>query len=55
MTFDDRVRIQKEVVMRVIPPEAESNEQTMYRAAILEDYKKALETGTVLSFPSDWE
>jgi len=53
--FDEKVQIQKQVVLGMIPPISESKEAEEYRKKIVIDFRKANAAGQMLSFPVDWD
>ena len=55
LAYDDKVRIQKEVVLGLIPPANESEEAIQFRNKIVLDFKKAQADGHALSLPNDWD
>lgn len=55
MTYDQRVRILRDVILGVEPPADESNEAKQVRAAFVADKAKADKAGYMLEIPFDWD
>ena len=55
MTYTEKVQIQKDVIMGVIPPMGESQEAREFRESIAKDLREAKSKGVILDFPHDWD
>lgn len=54
IAFDEKVRIQKEVVLGLIPPREDNREEQVYREAIAKDLRN-MPKGQVFGFAPDWD
>lgn len=55
IAYDDRVRIQKEVVLDAPPARPDSLEEAAYRKRIAKDVKDAADKGQMLDYPTEWD
>lgn len=55
LTFNDRERIQKEVILGIKPAQIDTTEQLEFRKKLTVQTIKATQDGIILDFQNDWD